>query len=186
MEALSQLDIHSPDHVSVITRDGKMTVSITKDGASVTVSMPVRQPIPMATALAPLQQSELQQIEDDVKRMEDELTSKGQTVAELSVPAEAAKVVSIAQAAINKASSTRKTSYIRSTSIRRDQRNKFGMACKLNEKMVKEIRAILDDRDLMNKFRSKTNAYDEIGKAYNVTGCTIRNIDVGLAWRHVM
>jgi hypothetical protein len=42
MEALSQLDIPRPDHVSVITRDGKMTVSIVKDGASVTVSTPVR------------------------------------------------------------------------------------------------------------------------------------------------
>jgi hypothetical protein len=45
MEALSQLDVQSPDHVSVITRDGRITVSVTKDGASVTLGFPVRTPL---------------------------------------------------------------------------------------------------------------------------------------------
>jgi hypothetical protein len=40
MEALSQLDVHNPDHISVITRDGKITVSVTKDGASVMTQPP--------------------------------------------------------------------------------------------------------------------------------------------------
>lgn len=40
MNALSQLDIQSPDHVTVITRDGMVTVSIIKDGASVTLGFP--------------------------------------------------------------------------------------------------------------------------------------------------
>ena len=45
MEALSQLDVHNPDHISVITRDGRITVSVTKDGASVTLGFPVRTPL---------------------------------------------------------------------------------------------------------------------------------------------
>ena len=60
MEALSQLDVHSPDHVSVITRDGKMTVSVTKDGAAVTVSLPIRTTFD-TTPRPPLQQPELRQ-----------------------------------------------------------------------------------------------------------------------------
>lgn len=45
MEALSQLDVHNPDHISVITRDGRITVSVTKDGSSVTLGFPVRTPL---------------------------------------------------------------------------------------------------------------------------------------------
>jgi hypothetical protein len=41
MNALSQLDIQSPDHVTVITRDGKVTVSVIKDGTSVTLGFPI-------------------------------------------------------------------------------------------------------------------------------------------------
>jgi hypothetical protein len=44
MNALSQLDITAPDHVSVITRDGKVTISATKDGTSVTLTYPIRTP----------------------------------------------------------------------------------------------------------------------------------------------
>jgi hypothetical protein len=64
MEALSQLDVNNPDHVSVITRDGKITVSVTKDGSSVTLGFPIRstfdttprfplgqQPAPQVTAV---------------------------------------------------------------------------------------------------------------------------------------
>jgi formylmethanofuran dehydrogenase subunit D len=57
MEALSQLDISNPDHVSVINRDGKMIVSIVKDGASVIVSTPVRTVFD-TTPRPPLQQPE--------------------------------------------------------------------------------------------------------------------------------
>jgi hypothetical protein len=41
MEALSQLDIQNPDHVSVITRDSKVTISVIKDGTSVTLGFPL-------------------------------------------------------------------------------------------------------------------------------------------------
>jgi hypothetical protein len=42
MEPISQLDVQSPDHVSVITKDGRITVSVTKDGSSVTLGFPIR------------------------------------------------------------------------------------------------------------------------------------------------
>jgi formylmethanofuran dehydrogenase subunit D len=42
MEGISQLDIEKPDHVSVINRDGKVIVSIVKDGVSINVSVPVK------------------------------------------------------------------------------------------------------------------------------------------------
>jgi hypothetical protein len=56
MEALSQLDVHHPDHVSVITRDGKVTVSVIKDGTSVTLGFPIRDSIGSSTPMPPLQQ----------------------------------------------------------------------------------------------------------------------------------
>jgi hypothetical protein len=64
MEPISQLDVQAPDHVSVITRDGKITVSVIKDGSSVTLGFPIRsffdttprfplqqQPAPQVTAV---------------------------------------------------------------------------------------------------------------------------------------
>jgi len=68
MEPLSQLDVQAPDHVSVITRDGKITVSVIKDGSSVTLGFPIRssfdttprfplqqQPAPQVTAVKEIQ-----------------------------------------------------------------------------------------------------------------------------------
>ena len=45
MDSISQLDIQNPDHVSVITREGKVTISVLKDGTSVTLGLPIRQGI---------------------------------------------------------------------------------------------------------------------------------------------
>jgi len=53
MEALSQLDIQNPDHVSVITRDSKVTISVVKDGTSVTLGFPISSPRPLAQQPAP-------------------------------------------------------------------------------------------------------------------------------------
>jgi hypothetical protein len=53
MEALSQLDIRNPDHVSVITRDSKVTISVIKDGTSVTLGFPLTSPGPLAQQPAP-------------------------------------------------------------------------------------------------------------------------------------
>jgi transposase len=60
-----------------------------------------------------------------------------------------------------------------------------GTTPKLNESQVKEIKMMLSDPDIMKKFRSITEAYQEIGKAYDVTGCAISNIARGIAWKHV-
>ena len=56
MEALSQLDVSSPDHVSVITRDGKVTISVVKDGSSVTLGFQLKDRIFDTSPRPPLQQ----------------------------------------------------------------------------------------------------------------------------------
>jgi hypothetical protein len=56
MEAISQLDVTSPDHVSVITRDGRVTVSVVKDGTSVTLGFQTKDGIFNTTPRPPLQQ----------------------------------------------------------------------------------------------------------------------------------
>lgn len=60
MEALSQLDVNNPDHVSVITRNGKVTVSVVKDGTSVTLGFQLKNDIFNTTPRPPLQQPEPQ------------------------------------------------------------------------------------------------------------------------------
>jgi hypothetical protein len=44
---------------------------------------------------------------------------------------------------------------------------------------------MLSDNDIMNKFPNITQAYNEIGKAYSVSGCAIGNIARGIAWKEV-
>jgi hypothetical protein len=55
MEPISQLDVQNPDHISVITRDGKVTISVTKEGASVTLGFPIRNTF-NTSPVTPLQQ----------------------------------------------------------------------------------------------------------------------------------
>ncbi len=45
MEPLSQLDITKPEHVSMITRDGKVTISVLKEGISLTLGFPIHSPM---------------------------------------------------------------------------------------------------------------------------------------------
>lgn len=72
MEPLSQLDVQSPDHVSVITRDGRLTVSVTKDGASVTLGFPIKNvfnttpPVPLQQQPAP-QMMAVKETQDSVE-----------------------------------------------------------------------------------------------------------------------
>lgn len=56
MEPLSQLDVNNPDHVSVITRDGKVTISVLKDGTSVTLGFQLRNPRIETSSLSPVKQ----------------------------------------------------------------------------------------------------------------------------------
>jgi hypothetical protein len=58
MEVLSQLDVVNPDHVSVITKEGKVTVSVLKDGISVTLGFQLKDAIFKATPKLPFQQPE--------------------------------------------------------------------------------------------------------------------------------
>lgn len=57
MELLNQFDVQNPDHVSVITKEGKLTVSILKDGSSVTLGFPIKSAWLDTTPRPPLQQS---------------------------------------------------------------------------------------------------------------------------------
>lgn len=61
MEPISQLDVQAPDHISVITRDGKITVSVIKDGSSVTLGFPIRSSFD-TTPRFPLQQQPAPQV----------------------------------------------------------------------------------------------------------------------------
>jgi hypothetical protein len=44
---------------------------------------------------------------------------------------------------------------------------------------------MLADKDIMSKFQSVTKAYQEIGRAYNITACAVSNIARGISWKHV-
>jgi len=57
MELLSQLDVQKPDHVSIITRDNRVTISVTKDGSSVTLGFPLNSQVFDVTPRLPLQQT---------------------------------------------------------------------------------------------------------------------------------
>jgi hypothetical protein len=131
---LSQFDIASPDHVSVITRDGKVTVSITKDGSSLTLGFPV------STSVVKPQLQQLQSFDRPMRR---------------STPTQ--------------------TKHIRYV----------GPTPKLTVEQVREIKLMVSDPDIMRKFKSITEAYQEIGKAYKVTGCAISNIARGVSWKHI-
>jgi len=63
MEIFPQIDITNPQHVCVITRDGRVTISIYKDGITTTVGFPVASPCPPAQQPAP-QITHLDQYQD--------------------------------------------------------------------------------------------------------------------------
>jgi hypothetical protein len=142
MEAISQLDVTSPDHVSVITRDGRVTVSVVKDGTSVTLGFQTKDGIFNTTPRPPLQQ-----------------------------PAPQVKAVIENQDLPKKPS-------------RRSFRDWNGPS-KLDAQQVKEIRMYLADESLRRSCGTITNFYNVIGRKFGVTGCSISNIDRGIAWRGV-
>lgn len=140
MDALSQLDLANPDHVSVITRNGKLTVSVIKDGVSVTLGFPINTTFD-TTPRPPLQQSEPQ-------------------------------VTAV------------KNQVITGSGDRFMRRSPIGN-CKLNNETVREIKLMLTDKELMQRFGSRQQAYEEIARAYKVSHHTISNIHKGLSWRQV-
>lgn len=149
MEALSQLDIQSPDHVSVITKDGKMTVSVVKDGATVTVSMPV------LTVFDTTPRPPLQQPAPKVMAVKYQETTGSQP---------------------------------RNYPLQRKRKlpqNWVSPTTKLSEAEVREIKMMVSDEELISRLGTLTKAYEEIGRAYSVSGCTVSNIARGVSWKHV-
>lgn len=147
MEALSQLDVQQPDHVSVITRDGKVTISVLKDGTSVTLGFPLRNALD-TTPRPPLQQSQPVMVKRQVE-------GSDQT-------------------------KTKPTGAPGTTHVRY-----MGPTPKLMPRQAREIKEMVNDPDIMSRFTSKTKAYEEIGKAYGITGCAVGNIARNIAWRHI-
>lgn len=144
MDALSQLDVHNPDHVSVITREGKLTVSVVKDGASVTLGFPIKSMFD-TTPRPPLGQSAPQM---------------------MAVKDQVSAVVRPQPRAMG------------------TRRSPIGN-CKLNPQLVREIKLMLADKEIMTRFGSRQQAYEEIARAYKVSHHTISNIHKGIAWRQV-
>lgn len=163
MEPLSQLDVQSPDHVSVITRDGKITVSVTKDGASVTMGFPIRN-VFNTTPPHPLQQPAPQMMA--VK--DTEIQSKYQREAGLAYLEKLA-------------SKDQGTTAIPSSKKLVPHSGNY----KLDTQQVREIKLMLSDKDIMNKFKSRQQAYEEIGRVYHVSHHTISNIHKGTSWTQV-
>lgn len=159
MEALSQLDVTAPDHISVITRDGKVTISVLKDGTSVTLGFPIRSPWLDTTPRPPLQQT-------GTKAQVTKLTKE--------------EGLAYLQELASKDSRTKPIGAPGTTHVRYR-----GPIPKLNAISVRDIKLLLKDPKFMSKFTSKTRAYEAIGRRYNVTGCAIGNIARGIAWSHI-
>ena len=141
MELLSQLDVQNPDHVSIITRENRVIISVRKDGADVTVGFPLNEKVFDTTSRLPMQQSVTV------------LKTTGSSTKQMTP----AKRMAFAQ--------------------------RFN--AKLNESSARQIKDMLQDKNLMKKFRSRHQAHLMIAQAFNVSVHTIRAIDKGNAWKHV-
>jgi len=163
MEALSQLDITNPDHVSVITRDQRVTVSVIKDGTSVTLGFPITQ-ISQAFDTSPIPPA-------------------GQ-------PVPVIKAVSTQRNSSVKAESSIGTSLKQTTGTTKKASRPWllkahGVNLKLNDDKVREIKLMLSDEALVSKFGSRKEAYIKLGQRYGVSNWTISNIDKEVSWIHV-
>lgn len=150
MEALSQLDVQHPDHVSVITRDGRVTISVVKDGTSVTLGFQLKATSFDTTPRPPLQQQAPSGVGLKIQ----------ETTGDQPRPKPVGGIG---------------TKHVRYS----------GYVPKLSPSDVRDIKLMVNDPDIMSKYSSKTKAYEEIGKAYGVTGCAIGNIARGIAWRQI-
>lgn len=142
MEPLSQLDVQSPDHVSVITRDGKLTVSVTKDGASVTLGFPIK-PTFNTTPHTPSEQP-------------------------------APKLMAVKEIQGIRAAQPKPVS--------KNNHTIHAGNYKLTPQSVREIKLMLADKEIMGKFTTRQQAFEEIARAYNVSPYTISNIYKGASW----
>lgn len=161
MNTLSQLDVTAPDHVSVITRDGKVTISVLKDGTSVTLGFPIRTPWIDTTPRPPLQQPAPKE-----KAVKDQGSNSGSTAAQ-------SRMIK------------RTFNGVDADEQRRARERGLRFKSKLTEQQVIELKQILGDPELMSKFSSKTNAYKQLGQMYGVSGCRIQQIANGQGWNHI-
>jgi hypothetical protein len=165
MEPISQLDVQNPDHISVITRDGKVTISVTKDGASVTLGFPIRNALDIPPR-PPLQQSLRQE------------TGRGITKEE--------GLAYLRKLADQDREQSTTTTRIKPVGAPGSKHVRYqGPTPKLNPRFVREIKQLLNDENYMAQWGSKTRGYQAVGRLYNVTGCAISNIARGIAWSHI-
>ena len=58
-------------------------------------------------------------------------------------------------------------------------------ARKLTESQVREIKALLADKEYMREFSSEYKAHKELGSVYGVHYMTIKMIACGTTWKHI-
>ena len=154
LELLNQFDLSNPDHLTVITKDDKLTISVLKDGVSLTLGYPLNTKEPFNT------------------------TSPDTP----SLPSSSVRTVVRKERQERKPSNSR---HSRGGAYGTTHIRYRGRIPKLNEAQVIEIKMMLADKDIMSKFQSVTKAYQEIGRAYNITACAVSNIARGISWKHV-
>jgi hypothetical protein len=172
MEPLSQLDVQNPDHISVITRDGKITVSVTKDGASVTMGFPIRN-VFNTTPPVPLQQQPAPQM---MAVKDTKIQSQYQQEAGLAY---------LEKLASKDQDSVEDKPLFRTTVRPGKKLVAHSGNYKLNADLVREIKLMLSDKATMGRFKSRQQAYEEIARVYNVSHHTISNIHKGTSWTQV-
>jgi len=155
--ALSQIDVSKPDHVSVITKDNKVTVSVTKDGQSVTLGFQILKAVDQAK-----QVDQQLHINDLTQLLPDFATSSKQP-----------KVVKTDPPNI----SLRKR-------MARSKHYVNGNA-KLGAKDVREIKLLLADDAFVKEYPTRVECYKELGKIYGVTSNSISSIDRGISWNNI-
>lgn len=159
--ALSQIDVSKPDHVSVITKDNKVTVSVTKDGQSVTLGFQILKAVDQA------KQVDQQLHIDNLPQLWTDLATPPKQ------PTPQPKVVKTDPPNI----SLRKR-------MARSKHYVNGNA-KLGAKDVREIKLLLADDAFVKEYPTRVECYKELGKIYGVTSNSISSIDRGISWTNI-
>lgn len=158
MEALSQVDVSKPDHVSVITRDNKVTISVTKDGQSVTLGFQLLKSVG-------------NQSKQPVEKVD--LLDLFSSPTPPKQPTPQAKAVKVDPPNIS----------LRKRMAR--SRHYVNGNAKLGGKEVREIKQLLADQAFMNEYTTRNEGFKELAKIYGVTSTSISNIDRGISWTNI-
>jgi len=156
--ALSQIDVSKPDHVSVITKDNKVTVSVTKDGQSVTLGFQILKAVDQAKQVdQQLHIDNLSQLFSDVATPPKQPTPQPKTdPPNISLRKRMA----------------RSKHYVNGNA-------------KLGAKDVREIKLLLADDAFVKEYPTRVECYKELGKIYGVTSNSISSIDRGISWNNI-